>query len=220
MPIEFACDECDKQYRVRDDLAGRKIRCKECGTGLQIPSDEEPLFDEIDEDELISDAMPARRKPKKKKRKPSQQSGIQTNVTFVNKLQLTALVLIAVMVFQAFGSLYFAAALFAGAFGGIGHAFIAIGAIASFLAKVALLIGGIGILQKEAYGAPLAEKGAWALIVIALISIPGAMLTMSKFESATLAPYITRSIISAILSMALPGALIYCIRHPDWDVPD
>lgn len=30
MPIEVSCLNCGKEYRVREERAGTKIRCKEC----------------------------------------------------------------------------------------------------------------------------------------------------------------------------------------------
>lgn len=39
MAIEFECPECDRPYRVRDDLAGRRIPCKECGARMKVPDD-------------------------------------------------------------------------------------------------------------------------------------------------------------------------------------
>lgn len=38
MSISFTCDFCSRKYRVDDGLAGRKVKCKECGTDLTIPS--------------------------------------------------------------------------------------------------------------------------------------------------------------------------------------
>lgn len=36
MSIEVACPVCSKTSRVRDDLAGKKIRCPECGETLRV----------------------------------------------------------------------------------------------------------------------------------------------------------------------------------------
>ncbi len=36
--ITFTCEFCSRKYRVDDGLAGRKVKCKECGTELAIPS--------------------------------------------------------------------------------------------------------------------------------------------------------------------------------------
>jgi hypothetical protein len=37
MPIDFACATCGKPYTVRDDLAGRRVRCKDCNAEMRIP---------------------------------------------------------------------------------------------------------------------------------------------------------------------------------------
>jgi hypothetical protein len=37
MAIEFNCQVCGQKYRVKDDLAGRKTKCKHCSTILIIP---------------------------------------------------------------------------------------------------------------------------------------------------------------------------------------
>ena len=38
MSIEFPCSQCGKQYRVDDDKAGKKFRCRKCETMLQVPT--------------------------------------------------------------------------------------------------------------------------------------------------------------------------------------
>ncbi len=38
MPIRFACPECDRKYKVSDDKAGKRARCKECGAIMPVPS--------------------------------------------------------------------------------------------------------------------------------------------------------------------------------------
>jgi hypothetical protein len=38
MSISFSCNFCSRKYRVDDALGGRKVKCKECGTDLAIPS--------------------------------------------------------------------------------------------------------------------------------------------------------------------------------------
>src|SRR5438309_2729456 len=35
--IEFQCSECNRALRVRDDSAGKKVRCPQCQTVLVIP---------------------------------------------------------------------------------------------------------------------------------------------------------------------------------------
>lgn len=38
MAISFSCPTCDKQFRVPDDMAGKKGRCKNCGDSIIVPS--------------------------------------------------------------------------------------------------------------------------------------------------------------------------------------
>jgi len=35
--ITFKCEKCGHEYRVNDDLSGRKVRCKSCSTVNVIP---------------------------------------------------------------------------------------------------------------------------------------------------------------------------------------
>jgi predicted Zn finger-like uncharacterized protein len=37
MAIAFSCQHCGKQYRVNDDLAGKKIKCSKCGQSARVP---------------------------------------------------------------------------------------------------------------------------------------------------------------------------------------
>src|SRR2546426_119959 len=37
MAIKFACTRCGRQYDVGDDLAGKRVKCKECGEIVSIP---------------------------------------------------------------------------------------------------------------------------------------------------------------------------------------
>ncbi|MEZ6094703.1 MAG: M48 family metalloprotease [Pirellulaceae bacterium] len=37
MPIQFLCGKCKKEYKVPDDLGGRKVRCRECKAHIQVP---------------------------------------------------------------------------------------------------------------------------------------------------------------------------------------
>ncbi len=37
MPIEFACSECHRGYRVKDELAGKTAKCGKCGHRMRIP---------------------------------------------------------------------------------------------------------------------------------------------------------------------------------------
>jgi len=92
MPIEFECDVCGKQYRVKESLAGRQVNCKKCEFPLSIPGgsgasekyeDVEEYFEEGEDefssilDQAVSQSHSGQRLPgktsatskKKKKRK-------------------------------------------------------------------------------------------------------------------------------------------------------
>lgn len=48
MAIEVSCRKCGKAYRVREERAGTKIRCKECQATIAVPSvDHEENVDEF-----------------------------------------------------------------------------------------------------------------------------------------------------------------------------
>jgi len=36
--INFKCSQCGQAYNVKDDFAGKKVRCKSCQTVNTIPS--------------------------------------------------------------------------------------------------------------------------------------------------------------------------------------
>lgn len=37
MPIQVVCDQCQAQYNLKDEHAGKKLKCKQCGNILQAP---------------------------------------------------------------------------------------------------------------------------------------------------------------------------------------
>ena len=37
MPVVAQCRECGKQYRMKDDLKGKMVPCKECGADMRVP---------------------------------------------------------------------------------------------------------------------------------------------------------------------------------------
>ena len=63
MSVEFECSECSREYRVKDELAGRSVTCKDCGTKIAVPSVEadDDEWGDYDEEPV---PVPARRKSK------------------------------------------------------------------------------------------------------------------------------------------------------------
>ncbi len=57
MPLLFRCSACHGKLRLRDELAGRKVKCPKCGSAITAPAD-------ISEDEPVEAAAPAAPPPK------------------------------------------------------------------------------------------------------------------------------------------------------------
>jgi len=74
MPIALSCSECDKQLRVKDELAGKKIKCPDCQAVLVVPDPriraaKTRAAGREDEDENDEDASKPAIKGQKKGRK-------------------------------------------------------------------------------------------------------------------------------------------------------
>jgi dienelactone hydrolase len=88
MSLNVSCSGCGQEYRVKDELIGKKIRCKECGTLIAVPSEtaDDDFADEATEE--IADPLPtpsrkkAAPKPVKKKR-ASSSGGMSTGMKVV-----------------------------------------------------------------------------------------------------------------------------------------
>ena len=50
MPIKFECSECSTTLKVKEQFAGRKIRCPECEAVNRVPTDQ----GESDDDDVVS----------------------------------------------------------------------------------------------------------------------------------------------------------------------
>jgi hypothetical protein len=46
MPIEVRC-RCGRQLRVRDESAGKKVRCRACGASVPVPGEEAPARERV-----------------------------------------------------------------------------------------------------------------------------------------------------------------------------
>lgn len=41
MPIAVSCRECGRRFKARDELAGRKVKCPECGEPVRVPEEQD-----------------------------------------------------------------------------------------------------------------------------------------------------------------------------------
>lgn len=51
MPVSVECPECENRFKVKDELAGRKVRCPKCATVVTVAAEEE-------------EEVPARKQPR------------------------------------------------------------------------------------------------------------------------------------------------------------
>ncbi|MFO1004911.1 MAG: hypothetical protein U0929_03040 [Planctomycetaceae bacterium] len=88
MAIRAECGECGRVYNVKDELDGKKIRCKECQAVVLVQSESEDDWDEsVDEEEF---QPPIRKSNAKKGTRKSRGSGMPVPI-------IVALVCIAMM---------------------------------------------------------------------------------------------------------------------------
>ena len=50
MSIKFACESCGRELKVRDDAAGKRVRCPDCSTMIEIPAADAAMDAEIVDD--------------------------------------------------------------------------------------------------------------------------------------------------------------------------
>lgn len=78
MPIEVVCPSCDKVHKVKDEAAGKKLRCKGCQTVIPIPAAaaavEDDLWETLDENEGGEELPPVIRQASPTKKKSSKRS--------------------------------------------------------------------------------------------------------------------------------------------------
>jgi hypothetical protein len=69
MPVSLTCSGCKSTLKVRDDLAGKKVKCPKCATLLTVPAAEEEEFAPVEIDDPSDSVVDA--PPPEKKSKPS-----------------------------------------------------------------------------------------------------------------------------------------------------
>ena len=58
MPIEVTCKACGKTLKARDEAAGKRTSCPDCGTEIRIPEVTEYAYEEEEEDSYGMQAEP------------------------------------------------------------------------------------------------------------------------------------------------------------------
>jgi predicted Zn finger-like uncharacterized protein len=70
MPVQLTCSGCKTTLKVRDDLAGRKVKCPKCASVLTVPDEGQDATEIIPGmDEAVTEGprpTPAKSKPEKK----------------------------------------------------------------------------------------------------------------------------------------------------------
>ncbi len=96
MPIDVVCPKCGKDYRVKDERAGTRIRCKECQTAISVPalSQDDDLDNESDWNDTASQPMPGRSRGASATRKPSRTGAVTGAAAFTTRKIFGALAIL------------------------------------------------------------------------------------------------------------------------------
>src|SRR5438477_8123447 len=73
MSIEIQCQSCQKRYKVKAELAGKRVRCANCGNAVLVPGEQGPNGDsKVLDDQFLNEVpqAPAPRKPAPPKAAP------------------------------------------------------------------------------------------------------------------------------------------------------
>lgn len=63
MPVRVTCTGCKTPLKVRDDMAGKKVKCPRCSRTLVVPSPQDEEFAPVEVvEERVTETPPARRK--------------------------------------------------------------------------------------------------------------------------------------------------------------
>lgn len=100
MPIETNCPHCEQEYKLRDELLGKTVRCKSCGETFAVrpssQSDEDDEDFEVVEDDDMPPARPKRtRQRSSAKGKGSGSSGVVLKWILVGVAGFVGLVVLA-----------------------------------------------------------------------------------------------------------------------------
>jgi DNA-directed RNA polymerase subunit RPC12/RpoP len=63
MPLLIRCSSCNKPLKVRDELAGKKVKCPNCGVPVLVKAEEPMLLEEVIDEPAPASAKPAKAAP-------------------------------------------------------------------------------------------------------------------------------------------------------------
>ena len=96
MPIKIECPQCDRDYRLPDESAGRRFRCKNCSTMLSVP-DADDDFDDVSDDDDEDDA------PRRVRKKQNPRKGARRKPASDSSKGMVQLAIVLAGIFAFFG---------------------------------------------------------------------------------------------------------------------
>lgn len=93
MSITVACRECDHAWKVKEELAGRKVKCPECGESVTVPEGDDPPRKRKER----QDDEPRRKKKKSKKAKGGLPMGLVLGLVGGGAVLLIGIVVVLVV---------------------------------------------------------------------------------------------------------------------------
>ena len=52
--INFECESCFQEYKVRDERAGQTLKCKSCGSKMRVPDGNDDVLEDFYEEDFDS----------------------------------------------------------------------------------------------------------------------------------------------------------------------
>lgn len=102
MSVPFTCTHCGKVLRAREELAGRSIKCPDCGTVLHVPESVQPASAQIDRGLASAASTPP---AKSRKRRKHSRIGPAEPLVNIGGMDLTAMrLIVGAVVLAAVGS--------------------------------------------------------------------------------------------------------------------
>ena len=160
MPIRTECEGCGQKYRVKDELVGRRIKCKQCGEKILVVDPDAYESVELDDEDEYGEpapALPGRKRVPKKKRKAA-----AAQVPQFSTPKIAVMIMIAVLAMRLPTSLFW---------GFRSGVFVLILTLARLAVGGALAVGGYGLFQRTAWADRVVWTAAIAQIVVAIIGL-------------------------------------------------